>query len=61
MQKPKADAGPRKTHVWVLRDGKPVEIEVKTGLSDGKNTEISADGLDESTAVIVRLQPPAAS
>lgn len=59
--KAKEEAGPKKSHVWVLRDGKPVEIEVKAGLSDGKRTEVSGEGLEENTAVIVRIQIPAAS
>jgi HlyD family secretion protein len=38
--------------VYVLADGKPVERQVKIGLSDGQRTEI-LDGLAEGDAVIV--------
>jgi HlyD family secretion protein len=38
--------------LWVLRDGKPVEQMVRTGLSDGQKTEI-VDGLREGETVIV--------
>ena len=40
--------------VWVLKDGKPAERPVKTGLSDGQKTEI-LEGLSEGEAVVVGL------
>lgn len=46
--------GPR---VWSLKDGKPVEIPVKTGLSDGRFTEASGDGLVEGMSIIVSAKP----
>ena len=46
--------GPR---VWALKDGKPVEIIVKTGLSDGRFTEASGDGLVEGMPIIVSAKP----
>ena len=30
----------RENHVWTLRDGKPVAIGMKKGLSDGRSTEV---------------------
>lgn len=42
--------GPRQ--IWVLRDGQPVALPVKTGISDGRNTEVSGEGLTEGMAVI---------
>ena len=39
--------------VWVLRDGKPAALPVKLGISDGKNTEISGEGIAEGLQVIV--------
>lgn len=39
--------------VWVLRDGKPVSIPVKLGITDGKNTEVSGEGISEGLPVIV--------
>ena len=43
-----------KQRVWVLQDGKPVERQVQTGLSDGQKTEI-LEGLSEGDAVVVGL------
>ena len=45
-------------HVWVLREGHPVSIPVKLGLSDGRDTEISGAGLTEGLAIIIRANPP---
>ena len=45
-------------HVWVLRDGQPVAISVKLGLSDGRDTEISGEGLAVGLAIILRANPP---
>lgn len=44
-------AGERR--LWVLEQGQPKALIVKTGLSDGKLTEVSGDGLHEGMAVIV--------
>lgn len=45
--------------IWVLRDGKPESIPVKTGLSDGRHTEVSGEGLSEGLPVILRAITPA--
>ena len=42
--------GPRQ--IWVLENGQPVAKEVRTGISDGRNTEVSGAGLSEGMAVI---------
>jgi HlyD family secretion protein len=57
-----ADAKPGAAtgHVWVLRDGRPESIAVKVGLSDGRRTEISGEGLTEGALIIIRANPPAA-
>ena len=34
-------------HVWILKDGKPEQILVKTGITDGKTTEITDDSIAE--------------
>ena len=47
-------------HVWVLRDGRPESISVKLGLSDGRDTEISGEGLAEGLLIIVRANTPTA-
>lgn len=48
--------GPR---IWTLTDGKPVEIPVKTGLTDGRFTEATGEGLSEGMPIIVSAKPPA--
>lgn len=45
-----AAAGPRR--LWLLRDGRPVAIEVTTGLTNGRLTEVSGPDLREGLAVI---------
>lgn len=46
--------------IWVLRDGQPVALAVRAGLSNGRLTEVSGDGLAEGLAVIVEQQSGAA-
>ena len=43
--------------VWTLKDGQPVEIEVKPGITDGRVTEILGDSLAPGTPVIVSIKP----
>ncbi len=50
--------GPRQ--IWVLQDGQPVAVQVKTGISDGRNTEVSAEGLTEGMAVITEQRSSSA-
>lgn len=38
--------------VWILKDGQAVAVAVKPGISDGRMTEVSGDGLQEGMAVI---------
>jgi HlyD family secretion protein len=40
------------SHVWVLRDGRPAQVEVKTGATNGKVTEILDGNLEAGTEVI---------
>ena len=42
--------GPRQ--IWVLENGQPMAVQVKTGISDGRFTEVSGEGLKEGMAVI---------
>ena len=51
-------SGPRQ--IWVLQDGQPVAKPVKTGISDGRNTEVSGEGLSEGMAVITEQRSGAA-
>ncbi|SKA76547.1 HlyD family secretion protein [Prosthecobacter debontii] len=42
------------SQIWILRNGKPEAVPVKTGLSDGRYVEVSGEGLEEGMAVITR-------
>jgi len=44
--------------LFILRDGQPLPVQVKLGLSDGRYTEVSAEGLAEGSPVILRLNSP---
>ena len=46
--------------LWVLQDGKPQEMTVLAGISNGKLTEVRGEGLKEAMAVIVDQQGGAA-
>jgi len=39
--------------IWVLKDEKPKRISIKTGVSDGENTEIISDKIKEGEKIIV--------
>ena len=47
------------TSVWLLRDGAPVECPVSVGLTNGRITEVSGEGLREGLPVIISASPPA--
>ena len=47
--------------IWVLVDGKPKAIEVRTGLTDGTATEISGAGVQEGLEVITGIQSAASA
>ena len=40
--------------LWVLENGAPRALEVQTGLSDGRRTEVRGEGLLEGLPVIVQ-------
>lgn len=42
------------SQVWVLKDGQPVSVPVKVGLSDSRMTEISGEGISEDTPIVTR-------
>jgi HlyD family secretion protein len=42
--------GPRQ--IWVLENGQPVAKTVRTGITDGRNTEVSGEGISEGLTVI---------
>jgi HlyD family secretion protein len=43
-------------HLWVLRDGQPVAIEVKTGATNGRVTEITGGALRAGMQVITETE-----
>lgn len=45
-------SGPSST-IWLLVDGKPSAVSVATGITDGRHTEVSGDGVAEGSEVIV--------
>ncbi|MGQ9725167.1 MAG: efflux RND transporter periplasmic adaptor subunit [Tepidimonas sp.] len=60
---PKAPSAGRKTarldtrsrprQLWILRDGRPQPVAVTVGISDGRHSEVSGEGLSEGLLVIV--------
>ena len=47
-----ADGAGRERQVWVLKDGAAHAVAVQVGISDGRRTEVSGEGLAEGMAVI---------
>ena len=47
--------------IWALKDGKPVEIPVRTGIADDSHTEITGEGLTEGMEIIVSARPQTAT
>ncbi len=43
---------PGTRQIWVLQEGQPVAVQVQTGISDGRLTEVSGDQLTPGMAVI---------
>lgn len=53
--------GPGQTrYVWVLENGQPQAVQVKTGQSDGRMTEVESDKLKEGAALITDQRSGAA-
>lgn len=46
--------------IWILEDDRPKQIEVQTGLTDGRNTEVFSDELSVGTEVIISETSPQA-
>lgn len=44
---------PGQRQIWVLQDGQPTQLTVKTGITDGRNTEVSGEDLREGMEVII--------
>ena len=45
-------AADQQRQIWVLQDQQPVAVSVRTGISDGRRTEVSSPQLQAGTAVI---------
>jgi len=55
----KGGGGPRR--IWLLQDGRPVPVSVTVGLSNGRVTEVSGDGVNEGLVVITEQRSGAAA
>lgn len=56
-RQPEAGARAGKSgRVWILRDGEPTAVEIKTGLTDGVVTQVLGDGLAPGVQVLVDLE-----
>jgi HlyD family secretion protein len=56
-QGPRPGGPGRQPQVFVLRDGEPVAVPVKTGITDGRVTEITGGDLGPDTPVVVSIKP----
>ncbi len=48
----RADTKPGERQLWVLKDNQPVALPVKTGITDGRMTEVTGEGVAEGLAII---------
>ncbi len=55
---PKAGSSDSTPKVWTLKDGEPSEIKVTPGITDGRLTEVTAEGLAAGTPLIISVKPP---
>ena len=54
---PKAGSSDSTPRVWVIKDGEPSEIKVTQGITDGRVTEITSEGLAAGTPLIISIKP----
>lgn len=54
----RVDNHPGQRHLWVLQDGVPQAVQVTTGISNGRTTEVSGEGLQEGLLVITEQRMP---
>jgi HlyD family secretion protein len=52
------DRRPGQRQLWVLQDGEPRAVQVATGISDGRKTEVSGDDLQEGMLIITEQRMP---
>ncbi len=55
---PKAGSSDSTPKVWTLKNGEPSEIPVTPGITDGRVTEITGEGLAAGTPLIISIKPP---
>ena len=55
---PKAGSSDSTPKVWRLVNGQPSEIKVTPGITDGRVTEITGEGLAAGTPLIISIKPP---
>ena len=55
---PKAGSSASTPKVWKLDNGEPSEIKVTLGITDGRMTEITGEGLAAGTPLIISIKPP---
>jgi HlyD family secretion protein len=54
---PKAGSSDSTPRVWTLKNGEPSEIKVTPGITDGRVTEITSQGLAASIPLIISIKP----
>lgn len=54
----KKEAGDTRRTIWVLRNNKPVEISVKTGITDGIITEVESTELTQGDEIVTDATAP---
>ena len=53
---PQAPSTGELARLWILRGGEPVALPVKTGLTDGRVTEITGEGVSDGLPVIIHAE-----
>jgi len=56
--KPRHDQAPDQRTIWVQRDGKPVSVPIRIGVTDGSVTEVTDGKLNPGELVITEAQLP---
>jgi HlyD family secretion protein len=50
--------GPDRRTLWVMKDGAPLPLRVRTGISDGSSTEIVEGAVEAGTEVVTDAPAP---
>jgi HlyD family secretion protein len=54
----RVDNRPGQRQLWILQDGQPQAVQVTTGISNGRTTEVSGEALQEGMLVITEQRMP---